>query len=1027
VLAQSADYIFPYSWVSSGASAMGCGSSVAVAREGVQKHAAAEVMAPQAKKSEANIAGTRLFSPQEAADIFNEHKDKFGRCAYQDLSAQGDQNTLRGIWARLRGAMPRASTSWSTLVVVNTNIHEGLIALLLERASVFAASGAEGMQPAGHCLNMACKIVIEVNEAMRDEARQEQLGSEQLKEATAKWTLTIREIRKKCRVLPVSQRKEIPLFYFDAKLSQLEIAVTAIRDPKAQQKALFAAFNIGKSIVLSIATMKVDDKLFSNLCTGLNLAVERRIQINAERNFIMLFELMQRQQHLRNCVHAPVRSNAASSEILVKAKDSARRMQAVFQHDPSQENAIFLAECLAETLIGTSDQNYSHLDKDVIAFLLRGEPGRDDEPESSTNEKRGDDTFRGLWGLATFGADSEASMGGAANLLRLRTLMDEVLEGVWQGKTFDLGDTVVELVSMIEPEVLNALQDSVARGRDVVKACAEAKLGEFEKACIDVLQGKRSKELVKEIETAGRHANAFIGRLKAGMEFVDTLVTLLGKSVDTALVIVENAINMLQMLVKILAKFEDSMKVEEMVKNMAGKKSYVAQQLKKMAIAKLRPKLELHLDRNGATWEEALPALETITLEIWKECAETGIIEPIVEKLVDASGPIAFTRRMLQPGLASASDVPDLDGTWKAKHVSDSELVPQTVASNLDVQAAITEAGANMGTDGIDVVSNTDVGDCILECLVALRHVKSSLESVSEVAGVAKSIQQEAVTVGKVGDNLVKGLSALLEEATDQHVIADARKVDGLVGHVKFLSGFVREKVVGMAVRVDDTSRIFGSAMTFLRCSAAIDINFGDDLARNLAAGVPSLSLPSKITVQATGEIDPVSEKLQYGSTCSKFTIHWEERGWAVRSAAASGSAAFIVLSCSGYEDGLTAGQWKVQAFKPSGDSPIFETLPDASTRFREVGLSFGAEEMDEIKKKFKEEVEDLLSRAKYALQDQLHQVCTQAEDWAEEQLAAAEDALGVDMGEMEAGVDALSACFAPSGAQSLWRRGLCC
>ena len=59
--------------------------------------------------------------------------------------------------------MPRASTSWSTLVVVNTNIHEGLIALLLERASVFAASGAEGMQPAGHCLNMACKIEKELN------------------------------------------------------------------------------------------------------------------------------------------------------------------------------------------------------------------------------------------------------------------------------------------------------------------------------------------------------------------------------------------------------------------------------------------------------------------------------------------------------------------------------------------------------------------------------------------------------------------------------------------------------------------------------------------------------------------------------------------------------------------------------------------------------------------------------------------------------------------------------------------------
>ena len=151
----------------------------------------------------------------------------------------------------------------------------GLIALLLERASAFASSGAEGMQAVADCLYMACKLVIEVNAAMRVEAGQKEVmrilgSSEKLKEA---WTLKIKEIRKKCKTLPVSQRKHIPLFHLDAKLSQLEIAVTAIRDPQAKQKALFAALNIGKSIVLSVATMKVEGNLVSNLCTGFNLAV----------------------------------------------------------------------------------------------------------------------------------------------------------------------------------------------------------------------------------------------------------------------------------------------------------------------------------------------------------------------------------------------------------------------------------------------------------------------------------------------------------------------------------------------------------------------------------------------------------------------------------------------------------------------------------------------------------------------------------------------------------------------------------
>jgi len=79
------------------------------------------------------------------------------------------------------------------------------------------------------------------------------------------------------------------------------------------------------------------------------------------------------------------------------------------------------------------------------------------------------------------------------------------------------------------------------------------------------------------------------------------------------------------------------------------------------------------------------------------------------------------------------------------------------------------------------------------------------------------------------------------------------------------LSQFVREKVVGMAVCIDDYSGIFGSAMIILKCSTPVIIDLGqnDD----------SLNLPSKITVQAAGVTDPLAEKLEYVSSCLNFTV----------------------------------------------------------------------------------------------------------------------------------------------------------
>ena len=111
---------------------MGCGSSMAAAREGGQGHAASGAEAPETKTRVEDVAAgsaavqnTRHFDPQEAVRIFNEHKDKFGRCAYKDQGASADKNTLRGMWTCLRVAMPSDHFAQCTLAGTNGNIAEG--------------------------------------------------------------------------------------------------------------------------------------------------------------------------------------------------------------------------------------------------------------------------------------------------------------------------------------------------------------------------------------------------------------------------------------------------------------------------------------------------------------------------------------------------------------------------------------------------------------------------------------------------------------------------------------------------------------------------------------------------------------------------------------------------------------------------------------------------------------------------------------------------------------------------------------
>ena len=93
---------------------------------------------------------------------------------------------------------------------------------------------------------------------------------------------------------------------------------------------------------------------------------------------------------------------------------------------------------------------------------------------------------------------------------------------------------------------------------------------------------------------------------------------------------------------------------------------------KQIAIAKLRPKLEPSLKEKGLVWEDALLVLDAITIELLQQCVKEESPEPIMKELAKASGPllkkylIGKLRPKLEPrlkekGLVWEDAVPVLD------------------------------------------------------------------------------------------------------------------------------------------------------------------------------------------------------------------------------------------------------------------------------------------------------------------------------------------------------------------------------
>jgi len=72
--------------------------------------------------------------------------------------------------------------------------------------------------------------------------------------------------------------------------------------------------------------------------------------------------------------------------------------------------------------------------------------------------------------------------------------------------------------------------------------------------------------------------------------------------------------------------------------------------------------IEPRLKTDGITWDDVVPSLEAITVDILKQCAESGSIEPIMAELSEASGPLALKISVLSAkrSLVRSNSNPDL-------------------------------------------------------------------------------------------------------------------------------------------------------------------------------------------------------------------------------------------------------------------------------------------------------------------------------------------------------------------------------
>ena len=207
----------------------------------------------------------------KAGDALREHAERWGRCAWEDTSSQGDKNWLVSIRDNLRGT-PRPN-EWSKLCDIDdvdrktttTGNTNGIVLQLLHLLRGFVSSGAGGLRPATQSALIVRKLVLTVNKGVPDS------NVSKMEERKGAWLAVIKEIRKLGTGLPKPQRKGIPLAYFDSILGQIETIVCAIPDPDFKQKAAIVGVKILVSVANSIATMKLDTNLMKNLGTGLNM------------------------------------------------------------------------------------------------------------------------------------------------------------------------------------------------------------------------------------------------------------------------------------------------------------------------------------------------------------------------------------------------------------------------------------------------------------------------------------------------------------------------------------------------------------------------------------------------------------------------------------------------------------------------------------------------------------------------------------------------------------------------------------
>ena len=128
----------------------------------------------------------------------------------------------------------------------------GMVSDLLNLMLQFASSGADGIRPAIECAHLVLDLLMMTNMEFHKKERELLMSQLKLVELKGDWQRTIKQVKRLVQSLPKSEKRGVPLEYFDALTCLLEVNVLTIHDHKFWENFFTAGARAAAGVTISV-------------------------------------------------------------------------------------------------------------------------------------------------------------------------------------------------------------------------------------------------------------------------------------------------------------------------------------------------------------------------------------------------------------------------------------------------------------------------------------------------------------------------------------------------------------------------------------------------------------------------------------------------------------------------------------------------------------------------------------------------------------------------------------------------------